>query len=298
MNFVALDVETANPNLSSICQIGIVKFDNGDISEKWGSLVNPQDYFHPMNISVHGIDSHHVKNAPTFPDIANEIDKRINGEVVVIHTGFDKSAISQAFGKFRMQPPKCSWLDSSSVARRAWDDVSQRGYGLKPLAERFGIEFSHHDALEDARAAGLILLRAMIETGIGIEEWLRRVSLPISTYHHNSNHTPSHRSSMFPHLQVAQHGNTEGALFGETIVFTGSLSVTRQEAAELAAHAGCEVANNVTKHTTLLVVGDQDTKLLAGHDKSIKHRKAEELSAKGIRIRILGESDFKALIGK
>jgi DNA polymerase III subunit epsilon len=46
----------------------------------------------------------------------------------------------------------------------------------------------------------------------------------------------------------------------------------------------------------MLVVGDQDIAKLAGHEKSSKHRKAEELIAKGTPIRILKESDFKELV--
>lgn len=70
----------------------------------------------------------------------------------------------------------------------------------------------------------------------------------------------------------------------------------RHEAAELASRAGCETADGVTKHTTLLVVGDQDIRMLNGHEKSSKHRKAEELIAKGKPIRILTETDFLSLV--
>jgi DNA polymerase-3 subunit epsilon len=56
------------------------------------------------------------------------------------------------------------------------------------------------------------------------------------------------------------------------------------------------VAPGVTKHTTLLVVGDQDARKLRGHPKSGKHRRAEELIAAGQRIRILLESDFHRLV--
>ena len=85
-------------------------------------------------------------------------------------------------------------------------------------------------------------------------------------------------------------------MFGQIVVFTGALSMTRQDAANAASVAGCEVGTSITKHTTLLVVGDQDISRLAGSDKSSKHRKAEELIAKGPRIRIIGESDFGRLI--
>ena len=86
------------------------------------------------------------------------------------------------------------------------------------------------------------------------------------------------------------------SLAGDVVVFTGALSITRIEAADLAAQAGCTVATTVSKATTVLVVGDQDVSRLGGHDKSSKHRKAEELIANGQPIRILGESDFRAVL--
>jgi DNA polymerase-3 subunit epsilon len=46
----------------------------------------------------------------------------------------------------------------------------------------------------------------------------------------------------------------------------------------------------------LLIVGDQDLRKLSGHERSSKHRKAEQLIAKGYPIRILGESDFQRLV--
>lgn len=48
----------------------------------------------------------------------------------------------------------------------------------------------------------------------------------------------------------------------------------------------------VNKKITILVVGDQDVKKLAGQEKSSKYRKAEKLMAEGCQIRILRESDF------
>ena len=80
------------------------------------------------------------------------------------------------------------------------------------------------------------------------------------------------------------------------MTFTGSLSMVRADAAKLAADAGCDVKNAVTHETTLLVVGDQDIRHLAGHEKSSKHRKAEELIRGGQAIRIICERDFLQLL--
>jgi DNA polymerase-3 subunit epsilon len=97
--------------------------------------------------------------------------------------------------------------------------------------------------------------------------------------------------------RITRTGNPNGALAGEVAVFTGMLSMPRREAADLVAEAGCEVDASVTKHTTLLIVGDQDVMRLAvGQMKSCKHLKAESLIGKGQSIRILRETDFIRLI--
>ena len=88
----------------------------------------------------------------------------------------------------------------------------------------------------------------------------------------------------------------EGALFGETILFTGALGIPRQQAANMAAEAGCYVVNGVSKKVTMLVVGMQDESKLNGYEKSSKHRTVETLIEKGIDIQILSESDFSELM--
>ena len=89
----------------------------------------------------------------------------------------------------------------------------------------------------------------------------------------------------------------EGALFGETILFTGALGIPRLQAADIAAEAGCGVVNGVSKKVTMLVVGIQDESKLKGYEKSSKHRKVEALIERGVDIQILSESDFSELIG-
>jgi len=182
------------------------------------------------------------------------------------------------------------WLDSARVVRIAWPEFSRSGYGLSNMAAHFGITYQAHDALEDARCAGMLLLRVVAETGLSPEQWLVRVGQPIQT-----DGQIYHRERAFP-ASAKRDGNPEGRLSNEVVVFTGSLSISRGEAAEAAAEAGCRVEDGVTKHTTMLIVGDQDLRRLAGHEKSSKHLKAERLIAGGQHIRILGESDFMRVV--
>jgi DNA polymerase-3 subunit epsilon len=284
MEFVALDVETANADMASICQIGLARYKNGSLVEEWKTYVDPEDYFDGINISIHGIDEATVNGSPTLPGIASCLCDHLCGRVSVCHTHFDRVAIRQAFTKYDLPVPSCTWLDSARVARRTWAEFARGGYGLKNVCEFLGYDFSHHDALEDAKAAAQVLLAAMAKTDLDVAGWLNRVERPIF----------SSPTSQQP--GIARDGNPEGSLYGEVLVFTGALSIPRGEAADMAAKIGCAVADGVTKKTTILVVGDQDVRKLAGQEKSSKHRKAEDLIKKGQTIRIVRETDFRELV--
>lgn len=284
MNFVSIDVETANPDMASICQIGIAKFVDGALVDEWVSLVNPEDYFDDINVSIHGIDKQAIKGKPTFPEVIKNLRHFLEGSVCVSHTHFDRVSIHRAFAKYDTQLFEITWLDSARVARRTWNEFAWKGYGLKNICEKIGYQFKHHDALEDAKAAGYVLLAALKESQLDIDAWRRRVTQPID---------PKNSSRV---KAIHRVGDPEGELFGEVIVFTGALAIPRNEAADIAASIGCTVSPSVTAKTTLLIVGDQDISKLAGNDKSSKHRKAEQLIANGQAIRILKESDFKELV--
>lgn len=276
MNFVAIDVETANANMASICALGAARFSDGRVVEEYYTLLDPKDYFDQINVSIHGITEQSVVGAPTFKIVSHELDRFIAGGVAVTHTHFDRVATQQAAAHWSVAPPTCTWLDSARVARRAWADCSQKGFGLANVAQKIGYQFKHHHALEDAKAAGHILLAAMSETGLDLNGWIDRVSQPINP------------DSGMP---IRREGRADGPMQGEVIVFTGALSMPRAQAADIAADIGCEVASGVTKQTTLLVVGDIDVARLNGHEKSSKHRKAE-----GLGVRIIRETDFLEMV--
>lgn len=281
MNFVALDVETANPNMASICQIGAVRYADGEFEEEWKTYVDPQDYFDGMNVTVHGIHESTVAGAPTFPQVSDALRRFIADTVVVTHTHFDRTALHQAAGKYGLSMPPCTWLDSARVARRSWEEFADRGYGLNNVCRAIGYEFKHHDALEDAKAAAMVVLAALKKTGLDLTGMIEKIE--------------RRNSGQWKNVDCKREGNVNGPLYGEVLVFTGALQIPREQAANVAANLGCQVAGNVSKATTLVVVGDQDLALLAGYTKSSKHRRAEELIAKGVPIRILRESDFQEL---
>jgi DNA polymerase III epsilon subunit-like protein len=90
VNFVAIDVETANPDFASICQVGVAAFRDGTLHGTWESLVDPEDYFDGMNVAIHGIDERAVRGAPKWRIVYELLAPWLQGHVVASHTPFER----------------------------------------------------------------------------------------------------------------------------------------------------------------------------------------------------------------
>jgi DNA polymerase III subunit epsilon len=277
--FVALDVETACSDVASICQIGLACVQPDNQIQTFSMLINPRTRFDPFNIQLHGIGPDHVAEAPHFPDALDVLLPLLIRHHLVQHSNFDRQAVSAACNRCGISTPDLRWSDSVTIARRAWPELKGNGgHGLANLKRSLNLEFHHHDAGEDARAAAMVVLRAEKHLAMPFEQLI----------------VPRPKTS-FPAKQTRA-GKADGSLAGATVVFTGSLGMSREVAADLAARAGMDVKETVTRKITHLVVGDQDVRVLAGHMKSSKHRKAEEMRDAGHPVRILTESEFRKLV--
>ena len=180
--FVAIDVETANADSASICQVGIARFAGGVLVDNRAWLINPQTWFSRDNIAIHGIHAADVRDAPTWADGYPGLVGMLAGQIVVSHTAFDVTATSRACARNGLALFEARWLDSTRVARRAFPRFARRGYGLASLSQHLGIEFAHHDAGEDARAAGLVVLAAVAASGRSVADWLVDAHRPLRQF--------------------------------------------------------------------------------------------------------------------
>jgi DNA polymerase-3 subunit epsilon len=118
MDFAAIDVETANPDMGSICQIGIARFSDGILLDEWISLVDPEDHFDDVNVSIHRIGKEMVRGQPKLPELAGKLHELVDGTVTVCHTHFDRIAAPKAFNRYKLAAIANTWLDSARVVRR------------------------------------------------------------------------------------------------------------------------------------------------------------------------------------
>ena len=177
MDFIAIDVEIANSKYASICQIGIASFKDGKLVDEWISLINPEDKFEPRNIKKHGIKADDVKDAPTFPEIRDELLSLIYRRICVHHGQLDRNAIAQVTDKYDFNHIETTWLDSTKVVQVVWKEVAKKGFGLAPMCKKVGFDLiKHHNSLEDAKGAGYIMLAAIDKSGLEINEWANQLA--------------------------------------------------------------------------------------------------------------------------
>ena len=178
-NFTAIDLELANRSLSSICQIGVAEFVGTDLVQEWMTYIDPETTFGAHNIFIHGITKSEVHGWPKLPEVAKRLHELLDGKIVLSHSGTDRVALESAFDRYGLPRLQCTWLDSAKVAQRAWAGFKKGGYGLQNLCRLLEYRYHSHDALGDAKASGVVVLAAIDQTGVGLDEWLRQVEQPI-----------------------------------------------------------------------------------------------------------------------
>ena len=77
-NFAAIDFETANNERTSVCSVGVVIVKDGEIVDKFYSLIHPEpDYYLYWNTRVHGLTQEDTANAPVFSEVWKQVEPKI-----------------------------------------------------------------------------------------------------------------------------------------------------------------------------------------------------------------------------
>lgn len=168
--FVSVDLEMANNNLESVCQLGVVVFDNFEVVHQWESLVNPQEPFGYYQTQVHGLKAEDVANAPTMEELKTTLIDLLEGNVVCSYGWNDYHALR---GNFKL--PSCTWIDVSRVVRTVLLG-NKKGVksNLRDVCANHNIAFpNHHNALADAMAAGNVLNHMMKSRASDLNDMLK-----------------------------------------------------------------------------------------------------------------------------
>jgi len=165
MNFLALDFETSFAQHA--CSIGVVVVKDSKIIDKAHWYIKPNlDYFHPINISVHGITPNMVRKAPRFNELwLDQLGSYFEDSNFVFahNVGFDIGVLKFNLDTYGLNYPKLLYSCTVKIARKQWSDLEN--HKLNTLAYHFGIQLKHHDALADAEMCANVALKAAKEVG-------------------------------------------------------------------------------------------------------------------------------------
>ena len=161
-DFAAIDFETANEQMSSVCSVGIVIVRNGIICDRFYSLIQPEpNYYTYGNSNVHGLTYEDTINADVFSKVWMLIEPLIGELPLVAHNkGFDETCLKAVFKTYRMDYPDYRFYCTLAASRRQLRHLSN--HQLHTVAEDCGyILTNHHNALADAEACAEIALQLL-----------------------------------------------------------------------------------------------------------------------------------------
>jgi DNA polymerase-3 subunit epsilon len=160
--FTAFDLETANHQNNSICQIGIIVYDGGEELYHFQSLIQPPDnLYHYQNIKVHGIKPSDTLNSPRFDQIWPFISDFFTHQEVVAHNiRFDDRYLRKTLEFYGIEQPTYTKHCTLKLY----------GRGLATLAVEHGITLRHHNALSDARACAILFQKYLHKKSKSLSE--------------------------------------------------------------------------------------------------------------------------------
>lgn len=305
LDFVGFDVETANRSRGSICAIGLVRVENGRVVDTRNLLCRPpadDDYFDPVNISIHGITWDDVRREPPFQEQLQVAQQFIGELPVVAHNaGFDLGAVRAACDSDWIDWPTLDYGCTLVLSRRALTLIS---YSLPLVCEALNVPLEkHHDAGADALAAAQVALRLAERTeSTSLDQLLSALEVRMGRIEGDAwrgctrMHSKSRKRDYNALPDTTGVADPDHPFFGQTMVFTGTLSIRRSEAWAAVAALGAIVEDDVTKRTTMLVVGDGFTGNSAADFTTSKARNAVKWLEKGHPIEVLNEDDFMLLL--
>ena len=160
--------------------MGLVKFAEGKAVDTYYSLIRPPNlYIRPDFTDLHGLTVNDVKDAPTFADIWDSaVLPFIDGYPLAAHNAdFDMSVLRAVLEWHELTIPDLRYFCTCNLARNVWPGF--QSYALTALADKFGIIYNAHNALDDALTCGKLVQMATEKFGNKLEdliEWRQMIT--------------------------------------------------------------------------------------------------------------------------
>lgn len=151
-SYVSIDLETTglNPKRDKIIEIGAVRVIEGQLTERFSSLVNPGRKLDGHVVELTGIRDEDLQQAPCLEEIFPELTVFLGDSVLLGHSVlFDYSFLKKAAVNQKLSFEKKA-VDTLKIARKVLPQLEHRNLGY--LCAYYRIPHQPHRALADAEA--------------------------------------------------------------------------------------------------------------------------------------------------
>lgn len=180
--YIAFDVETTglSPINDRIIEVGAVIFENGDIKQRYETLINPEVSISSSATAVNNITNYMIMHAPleekVYLKLINFLGDAINEQTVICahNARFDMGFLAETLMRLGYSG-KIRYVDTLSLSRELIKDVEN--YKQDTISKRFAITNAQaHRAISDAEVCGKIfweLLKLTSEGKKQIQEYIK-----------------------------------------------------------------------------------------------------------------------------
>lgn len=167
ITFIAIDLECTGkyPLEAEICEMAAVKWQNGQITDTFQTLIKPKHRMSQEVIDIHNITNEMVESAPRIQDKLQEFHAFIkDGIILAHHIPFDMGFLAWDFEQQRLPLPQHPALCTSLLSRALNFNVAN--HRMPTLIEHFKLDKGQlHRALDDAQTALQIALKYFEKAG-------------------------------------------------------------------------------------------------------------------------------------
>ena len=295
-SFIVLDIETTGVNCKEdkLIEIAAIRYDSFKETCVFSSLINPQMILPDAITRLTGITPIELEAAPVWESIQRDFVAFIGTLPLVGHNicGFDIRFIEKAIG-YKITAPIIDTLD---LARRVFPELPSHKLTYLNSALSIGSQNAHR-ALDDVRTTFAVLEKCLQELTC---EGSVAINSCVCEAQQKTEKPVSRKYGEYVNIKAISPTctdiDTSCPLCEKNIVFTGTLSIPREEAMQLAVNAGANLKTSISGKTDYLVIGTQDKNIVGDDGLSSKEERALELNQSGkANIKMITEAEFLAL---
>lgn len=293
-DYIIIDIETTDFDCfyGEIIEISAKKYIDHRYENEFTTLIKAENPIDQYITELTGITNEMLENKPSFADIAENFMNFIDGYILIGHNvHFDINFLYDNLldlGHILNN----NLVDTLRLSKISVKDT--KNHQLDTLCQLFNLQRPSHRASADVNATKDLydkLIELHREQPQIMEDFFTRQK-------RRRKNIPVNYDNIEPTIDTKNIDPTN-PFFNKYVCFTGKMEImTKQEAAQYVVNLGGKPQTNVTQKTHYLVIGDLEYRQKIYGDKSLKHKKAEKLIAKGQDLEILTEISFLEILDR